>query len=191
MLVHDQQRAYYILPTLYKQMIQRPLQTSLGYGWITSAVGVVASVICALLIDKVGRRRWYVTAFLLAIVPLSGFALLGATSATEVLILATAAYAILQTITLLPRRLSTSAVGRFHALRHDALEVLRGDRVEQRLAVPRTKGCFRRCYGPSAIESCHSQTTPRRPVLGRSSPNHRSAHHRQLSWHMRQARARE
>jgi putative MFS transporter len=87
------------LPTLYKQMFQLPLQTSLGYGWITSAVGVVASVICALLIDKVGRRRWYVTAFLLAIVPLSGLALLGATSATEVLILATAAYAILQTIT--------------------------------------------------------------------------------------------
>jgi MFS transporter, putative metabolite:H+ symporter len=87
------------LPTLYKQMFQLPLQTSLGYGWITSAVGVVASVICALLIDKVGRRRWYVTAFLLAIVPLSGLALLGATSATEVLVLATAAYAILQTIT--------------------------------------------------------------------------------------------
>jgi len=87
------------LPTLYKQMFQLPLQTSLGYGWITSAVGVVASVVCALLIDKVGRRRWYVTAFLLAMVPLLALTLLGATSANEVLILATAAYAILQTIT--------------------------------------------------------------------------------------------
>jgi putative MFS transporter len=87
------------LPTLYKQVFQLPLQTSLGYGWITSAFGVIASIICALLIDKVGRRRWYVTAFLLAMVPLLTLTWLGATSATEVLILATAAYAILQTIT--------------------------------------------------------------------------------------------
>ena len=87
------------LPTLYTQVFHLPLQTSLGYGWITSAVGVIASIVCALLIDKVGRKRWYVTAFLLAIVPLLTLTWLGATSAIEVLILATAAYAILQTIT--------------------------------------------------------------------------------------------
>ena len=52
------------LPTLYKQVFQLPLQTSLAYGWITSGVGVVASIICALLIDKVGRKPWYATAFL-------------------------------------------------------------------------------------------------------------------------------
>jgi len=87
------------LPTLYTQVFHLPLQTSLGYGWITSAVGVIASIVCALLIDKVGRKRWYVTAFLLAIVPVLTLTWLGATSAIEVLILATAAYAILQTIT--------------------------------------------------------------------------------------------
>lgn len=87
------------LPTLYKQVFKLPLQASLGYGWITSAVGVVASIVCALLIDSVGRRRWYATAFLLAMVPLLTLTWLGATSATEVLILATVAYAILQTIT--------------------------------------------------------------------------------------------
>jgi putative MFS transporter len=86
------------LPTLYKQNFQLPLQTSLGYGWITSAVGVVASVVCALLIDRVGRKRWYAAAFLLAIVPLLTLAWLGAKTAVEVLILATATYAILQTI---------------------------------------------------------------------------------------------
>jgi len=86
------------LPTLYKQNFQLPLQTSLGYGWITSAVGVVASVVCALLIDKVGRKRWYAAAFFLAIVPLLTLAWLGAKTAIEVLILATATYAILQTI---------------------------------------------------------------------------------------------
>ena len=87
------------LPTLYKQVFQLPLQTSLGYGWITSCVGVVAAIICALLIDQVGRKRWYAISFLLATVPLLALSWLGATSATEVLILATATYAILQTIT--------------------------------------------------------------------------------------------
>jgi putative MFS transporter len=86
------------LPTLYKQMFKLPLQTSLAYGWITSTVGVVASIICALLIDKVGRKPWYSTAFLVVIVPLLTLTWLGATSATEVLILATATYAVLQTI---------------------------------------------------------------------------------------------
>ncbi len=86
------------LPTLYKQVFQLPLQTSLAYGWITSGVGVVSSVVCALAIDRVGRRPWYATAFLLATLPLLLLAALGAASAIEVLILATAAYAVLQTI---------------------------------------------------------------------------------------------
>ncbi|MGM7343276.1 MFS transporter, partial [Acinetobacter baumannii] len=36
------------LPSLYKQHFGLSLQTSLGYGWITSGVGVIASIICAL-----------------------------------------------------------------------------------------------------------------------------------------------
>jgi putative MFS transporter len=86
------------LPTLYRQVFALPLQTSLAYGWITSGVGVIASVICALSIDKVGRKPWYATAFLLATLPLLVLTSLGATSAVEVLVLATAAYAVLQTI---------------------------------------------------------------------------------------------
>src|SRR5581483_5726250 len=86
------------LPTLYRQVFELPLQTSLAYGWITSGVGVIASIICALAIDKVGRKLWYSIAFLLAIVPLLTLSWLGATSAAQVLVLATTAYAILQTI---------------------------------------------------------------------------------------------
>ncbi|MFJ8818693.1 MFS transporter [Amycolatopsis thermoflava] len=86
------------LPTLYRQVFDLPLQTSLLYGWITSAVGVVASVLCALYIDKVGRKRWYAIAFLTATVPLVVLTALGATTATQVVILAPIAYAILQTI---------------------------------------------------------------------------------------------
>ncbi len=86
------------LPTLYRQVFKLPLQTSLAYGWTTSACGVVASIACALLIDKVGRKPWYSAAFLLAALPLLLLAWLGATSAVEVLVLATCVYAILQTI---------------------------------------------------------------------------------------------
>src|SRR5205085_1415434 len=87
------------LPTLYTQVFHLPLQTSLAYGWITSSVGVIASIACALWIDKVGRKRWYSAAFLLATLPLLVLSALGATAAVEVLVLATVAYAILQTIT--------------------------------------------------------------------------------------------
>jgi MFS transporter, putative metabolite:H+ symporter len=86
------------LPTLYTQFFHLPLQTSLAYGWITSGAGVITSVICALLIDKVGRKPWYAIAFFVSIVPLLMLSWLSATSAFEVFVLATAAYAILQTI---------------------------------------------------------------------------------------------
>jgi putative MFS transporter len=86
------------LPTLYNQVFELPLQTSLAYGWITSSVGVVASIACALWIDRVGRKAWYSIAFLVAAVPLLLLSWLGANTATEVLILTTAAYAVLQTI---------------------------------------------------------------------------------------------
>ncbi len=86
------------LPTLYSQTFKLSLQTSLAYGWITSAVGVVASVLCALLIDRVGRKRWYAVAFLASTVPLVLLTALGAVTPTQVVILAPLAYAILQTV---------------------------------------------------------------------------------------------
>jgi putative MFS transporter len=87
------------LPTLYRQTFNLPLGTSILYGFFTSVGGVVAAVICALLIDKVGRKRWYTGALLIAPLPLLLLAWLGATSATQVLILAGLAYAIVQTVT--------------------------------------------------------------------------------------------
>jgi putative MFS transporter len=87
------------LPTLYRQTFKLPLETALLYGLLTSVAGVVASICCALLIDRVGRKRWYTYAFLLAPLPLLVLAWLGATSPMEVLICAGLAYAIVQTIT--------------------------------------------------------------------------------------------
>ncbi len=87
------------LPTLYRQTFKLPLETALLYGLLTSVAGVVASIFCALLIDKVGRKRWYTFAFLLAPLPLLALAWLGATTPMQVLICAGLAYAIVQTIT--------------------------------------------------------------------------------------------
>lgn len=87
------------LPTLYRQTFNLPLSTALTYGLLTSVAGVIASVACALLIDKVGRKRWYTAAFLLAPIPLAALALGGAASPIRVLVFAATAYAIVQTIT--------------------------------------------------------------------------------------------
>lgn len=87
------------LPTLYRQTFNLPLETSILYGFYTSVGGVVAAILCALLIDRVGRKRWYIGALLTAPLPLLLLAWLGATSPTQVLVLAGLAYAIVQTVT--------------------------------------------------------------------------------------------
>ena len=87
------------LPTLYKQTFKLPLETAILYGLLTSVAGVVTSVACALLIDRVGRKQWYTLAFLIAPIPLIALALTGATSPIQVLVLAGLAYAVVQTIT--------------------------------------------------------------------------------------------
>jgi putative MFS transporter len=87
------------LPTLYVKVFNVPLQMALSYGLATNVFGVATSILCALLIDRVGRKRWYVSAFFLGMIPLLALFALGATSAAEVLILATLAYGTIQTIT--------------------------------------------------------------------------------------------
>ena len=86
------------LPTLYVKVFNVPLQTALGYGFMTNAFGVATSILCALLIDRVGRKRWYIGAFFLATLPLLTLFGLGATSAIQVLLLASLAYGTIQTI---------------------------------------------------------------------------------------------
>lgn len=87
------------LPTLYRQVFNLPLSTSLAYGFTTSGAGVVGALTCAMFIDRVGRKRWYTYALLLAAVPLGLLGWLGATSATQVLCFAAITYAITQSVT--------------------------------------------------------------------------------------------
>ncbi|HXQ53353.1 MAG TPA: MFS transporter [Stellaceae bacterium] len=53
------------IPTLYREVYHLSLQQSLTYAVATPAGSVVGSIICALLIDRTGRRAWFNGAFFL------------------------------------------------------------------------------------------------------------------------------
>jgi MFS transporter, putative metabolite:H+ symporter len=73
------------LPTLYRTVFRLPLDVSLQYGLITQAVGLVGTVVCALTIDRVGRRPWFAIAFFAAAAALIGLWTHGADAAERVL----------------------------------------------------------------------------------------------------------
>jgi MFS transporter, putative metabolite:H+ symporter len=49
------------LPTLYRTVFHLPLQQALNYGLITQLAGICGSICCAVLVDRIGRRRWIAT----------------------------------------------------------------------------------------------------------------------------------
>jgi putative MFS transporter len=108
------------LPTLYRTVFRLPLETSLQYGLITQAAGLVGTLICALLIDRVGRRPWFAFAFFAAGAALIALWQHGADQAEKVLIYVTTAYFFVSTINigvylytpeLYPTRVRSLAVG--------------------------------------------------------------------------------
>jgi MFS transporter, putative metabolite:H+ symporter len=69
--------AYYVsfglgswLPTLYRTVFKLDLATSLTYGLITNAVGLCGTLGVAFVVDKTGRRAWFVLAYLGCALPL-------------------------------------------------------------------------------------------------------------------------
>ena len=108
------------LPTLYRTVFRLPLDVSLQYGLITQAVGLLGTLICALTIDRVGRRPWFAVAFFGAAAALIGLWLHGPQSAERVLAYVTIAYFFVSTINigvylytpeLYPTRTRSLAVG--------------------------------------------------------------------------------
>ena len=53
------------LPTLYKTVYHAPLQLALNLAAFASVLGVIGSLICALVVDKVGRKPVMVVSFVL------------------------------------------------------------------------------------------------------------------------------
>jgi putative MFS transporter len=76
------------LPTIYRTVFKLPLEDALNYGLITQAAGLFTSFACALLIDRVGRRIWFATAFAGAAAALLTLWWIGPSSAERILIFA-------------------------------------------------------------------------------------------------------
>jgi MFS transporter, putative metabolite:H+ symporter len=73
------------LPTIYRTVFRLPLDVSLRYGLITQAVGLLGTLICALAIDRVGRRPWFAVSFAGAALAFAGLWLERTPSAEHVL----------------------------------------------------------------------------------------------------------
>jgi putative MFS transporter len=89
------------LPTLYKTVYHMPLQEALRTASLSNVLSTCAVVCCALLIDRIGRRRWAIGSFIVAGLLLLALVILGTDSATNVMILASAAYAVMGTTTVM------------------------------------------------------------------------------------------
>jgi len=74
------------MPTLYRTTFNLPLSQALGYGLIVQVSGIVGATLCALTIDKIGRRLWFTGALFGGGVTLLTLAALGAESATLLLV---------------------------------------------------------------------------------------------------------
>ncbi|UOF91680.1 MFS transporter [Fodinisporobacter ferrooxydans] len=89
------------LPSLYKTVYHLPLQQSLRAASISNVIQTVAVFACALLIDRIGRKRWATVAYLIAGFLLTTLWLSGAKSPTGVIYLGSTAYGAIGTITVL------------------------------------------------------------------------------------------
>ena len=80
------------MPTLYRTVYHLPLKDALHAASLTNVAQVIVLLGCALCIDRIGRRNWMVSLFLVSAVLLSALAFSGADSAIAVIAVATLAY---------------------------------------------------------------------------------------------------
>jgi putative MFS transporter len=77
---------------MYRTVYHLSIQDSLNYAVASTAAGLIGSLVCALVIDRVGRRKWFIGAFLLCSAGLFGLAISGAGEAKQVMIFASFSY---------------------------------------------------------------------------------------------------
>jgi putative MFS transporter len=83
------------MPTLYNTVYHLGLQPSLRAASMTNVAQVVVLLVCALSIDRVGRRTWTVVSFAAGGALLAILGLVGTGSVLRVMILATVSYGII------------------------------------------------------------------------------------------------
>lgn len=89
------------LPSLYKTVYHLPLQEALRMASMSNVLSTCAVICCALVIDRLGRRRWAIGSFCVAGILLVTLVVIGTDSATNVMILASGAYAVMGTTTVM------------------------------------------------------------------------------------------
>ena len=89
------------MPSLYKTVYHLPLQESLRLASLSSLLGVIFLFVAALLVDKVGRRRWIICAFIISGLLLLALYLNGAKSVYSVMLLGSTAYGVMGSATTL------------------------------------------------------------------------------------------
>ncbi len=77
------------MPTLYRTVFHLPLGTALRYQLLTNMATLCSSFVCAILIDRTGRRAWFVAAFSGSAAALLALWYTGADTAQHVLLLGT------------------------------------------------------------------------------------------------------
>jgi putative MFS transporter len=80
------------LPAIYNSVFHLDVGTSLRFGLVTSVAGLVGAVVCGLLIDRIGRRNWFMAAFAAAATALLVLAWLQPADAHIVAVLCSIAY---------------------------------------------------------------------------------------------------
>ena len=78
------------LPTLYRTEFHLPLQQALSYGLVTSLAGISGSFLCAIVIDKTGRRGWFIGGYLAGGMLLLTLLIIGVHSAALLLVFVSA-----------------------------------------------------------------------------------------------------
>jgi putative MFS transporter len=79
-------------PSLFNIVYHLPVQTSLIYGMVFSAVGLGGALLAWYLIEAIGRRPMFITGLGVCTVPLLSFAFIGPQSALSVLLIVSAAF---------------------------------------------------------------------------------------------------
>jgi MFS transporter, putative metabolite:H+ symporter len=82
------------MPSLYNTVYHLPLQQALRAASMTNVAQVALLLVCALVVDRTGRRNWTVTAFLAGGILLAVLGFAGAGSVMAVMILATLSYGV-------------------------------------------------------------------------------------------------
>ncbi|MEQ1885117.1 MAG: MFS transporter [Bryobacteraceae bacterium] len=82
------------MPSLYNTVYHLPLQQALRAASLTNVAQVALLLVCAMVIDRIGRKHWTVAAFIASGILLAVLGFTGAGSVMSVMILATVAYGI-------------------------------------------------------------------------------------------------